>query len=374
LAACFDDPRTGQRHDYRRRRGVVSTFQLAPKNAPEWAADAGQLWRFAEEADTRKNSTLARELEVSLPHELNALQRQELAKDIGGELVNRYQVAASVAIHEPDAGPNFHAHILFTTRRLGADGFTEKTRELDDQKQGRAEVLHIRQSVETLTNEALRRAGLQNRIDARSLAAQGLTRLPTIHEFHDPGRRSANQEIRLTNALIAVPKFDRSRMQRKHEKRRLQLLEFRTLRQSEARQKAEALADLSRELERVASEDKTAAKVYRKRAKSWEKKHPFKYIFGRLLGRPPAELARLRKCERALTTKARESLAAIEARGELAQDFEQQARQLQNRIDRVRSPQAVEPARASMAEPKPEGPQEAPQGPPRRPRGPGMRR
>ena len=52
-----------------------------------------------------------------------------------GWLVGRYGVAADAALHTPRSGHdarNIHAHVLMTTRRLTAQGLTEKTRELDD--------------------------------------------------------------------------------------------------------------------------------------------------------------------------------------------------------------------------------------------------
>ena len=137
--ARIADERTGVLHDYRRRRGVEATFLLLPANAPDWARDRARLWNAAEHAETRKNSTVAREFEIALPAELDAEQRQRLAADFARELVLRHGCAADVMIHRPGRtgdSRNHHAHILLTTRRLTAAGFTEKTRELDDLKSG----------------------------------------------------------------------------------------------------------------------------------------------------------------------------------------------------------------------------------------------
>ena len=91
-------------------------------------------------------------------------------------------LAADVAIHAPGKegdNRNHHAHILLTTRRLTPDGFTEKTRELDDVKQG--EVAQWRERYARLQNERLREAGIETRVDHRSLEAQGIDRAPTRH-------------------------------------------------------------------------------------------------------------------------------------------------------------------------------------------------
>jgi hypothetical protein len=180
--ARIADERTGVLHDYRRRRGVEAAFLLLPANAPDWASDRARLWNAAEQAETRKNSTVAREFEIALPAELDAEQRQRLAADFARELVARHGCAADVAIHRPGrAGDsrNHHAHILLTTRRLTAAGFTEKTRELDDLKSG--EIGRWRARFAEVQNARLREAGVEARVDHRSLEAQAIDREATIH-------------------------------------------------------------------------------------------------------------------------------------------------------------------------------------------------
>ena len=65
------DERTGEIHDYTRKGGVESAAVILPDNAPEWARDRAQLWNAAEQAEKRKNSTVAREFEIALPAELS---------------------------------------------------------------------------------------------------------------------------------------------------------------------------------------------------------------------------------------------------------------------------------------------------------------
>ncbi|MHA4875466.1 MobA/MobL family protein, partial [Enterococcus faecium] len=84
------------------------------------AMTTAELWNQAEAAENRKNSQVARELLVALPHELTDAQRRELVDGIAGALVERYGVAAEAAIHRPGREGderNHHAHIMFTTRR-----------------------------------------------------------------------------------------------------------------------------------------------------------------------------------------------------------------------------------------------------------------
>lgn len=181
-AVKITDERTGQIHDYSRKSGVESAELILPADTPKWAADRSALWNAAEQSETRKNSTVAREFEIALPAELSAEERRRLAVDFAREIVDRHGCAADVAIHAPSRwgdNHNHHAHILCSTRKLTQDGFTQKTRELDDRKTG--EVERWRERFATLQNGRLREAGIDARVDHRSLVDQGIDREPTRH-------------------------------------------------------------------------------------------------------------------------------------------------------------------------------------------------
>lgn len=168
------DERTGVRHDYRRRDGVVETRVIAPERAPDWALVPAKLWTAAEAAERRKDATVAREFEFALPHELDDGQRSALAVEVTRALVQRYGFAAQASIHSPGTkdGLNYHVHVLATTRRVGPDGLADKTRELDGGPSGRAEVEWVRELVAAKTNAHLAAAELDARVDHRSLKAQ----------------------------------------------------------------------------------------------------------------------------------------------------------------------------------------------------------
>ena len=184
-AARIYDERTGELWYFRRKRGVEYREILLPPAAPEWAGYRAKLWNAVEFAERRKNSTVAREFEVTLPAELSPAQSRELAVHFARELVTRHGFAVDLCIHQPGRGGdrrNHHVHILCSTRRLGADGFKDKTRELDDLKRGPAEVTRWRARWAELQNELLKAHGLSARVDHRSLEAQGLARAPTHHK------------------------------------------------------------------------------------------------------------------------------------------------------------------------------------------------
>jgi hypothetical protein len=132
---------------------------------------------------------VAREFQVSLPAELDPAQRLALARSFAGEVAERYRVAVDLAVHAPRPGSDprhFHAHLLMTTREvtplgLGAKagldltGRERRRRELPDH---RHEFVNVRERWASLTNQALRDAHLEARVDHRSLAAQGIDREP----------------------------------------------------------------------------------------------------------------------------------------------------------------------------------------------------
>jgi hypothetical protein len=181
----IDCEREGITHDYTRKAGIEYKEIITPANAPEWAKDRSKLWNAAEAAELRKNSTVAREFEVAFPTELNKEQRIELVHDFAQTIVERHGCAVDIAMHEPSREGderNHHAHILLTTRRITPNGFAEKTRELDEKKSG--EVVHWREAWATHCNEKLQKAGVQERVDHRSLEAQGINRVPTVHLGH----------------------------------------------------------------------------------------------------------------------------------------------------------------------------------------------
>ncbi|WP_281985535.1 MobQ family relaxase [Thalassorhabdomicrobium marinisediminis] len=167
--------REGRIHDYTRRQGIEETFILAPKDAPDWAQDRSRLWNEVEASETRRNSVTAREWELALPSEISAEDRSQITRDFAQELVGRYGVAVDVAIHAPHREGdqrNHHAHVLTSTRKLEAQGFTAKTRVLDSAKTGGVEIEAMRSLWAELQNRALERAGEVERVDHRSLEAQ----------------------------------------------------------------------------------------------------------------------------------------------------------------------------------------------------------
>jgi hypothetical protein len=172
--------REGRVHDYTRKQGIEETFIVAPETAPDWATDRSRLWNEAEANETRRNSVTGREWELALPSEISAEDRSQITRQFAEELVSRYGVAVDVAIHAPHREGdqrNHHAHVLTSTRRLEAEGFTAKTRVLDSARTGGVEIEQMRGVWAELQNRALERVGEVERVDHRSLEKQRETAL-----------------------------------------------------------------------------------------------------------------------------------------------------------------------------------------------------
>ena len=181
------DERTGEIHDYTRKGGVVASEVILPGGGTMARAD---LWNSVETHHKRGDATVAREFVVALPAELDADQRQDLARRYARELAERYRVAVDVNVHAPGKDGdqrNHHAHILLSACYANTWGkLGKKAVELDPihcQRHGLANVVEVeRERWEQLANQALEKAGQEARIDHRSLEAQGVTdRAPGVH-------------------------------------------------------------------------------------------------------------------------------------------------------------------------------------------------
>lgn len=192
------DERTGALYNHSKRDDVLHKEIFLPsrldrpESGMEWARDRSTLWNTAEKAEPRSNSRVAREYQVALPAELSPEQRVALASAFSREIADRYNVAVDLAIHAPRPEGdqrNFHAHLLATTREVTPEGMgahtgvdmSEEARSERGLPPSRQEFRTLRARWAELTNEALREANVEARVDHRSLAAQGIDRDPTPH-------------------------------------------------------------------------------------------------------------------------------------------------------------------------------------------------
>jgi hypothetical protein len=179
--------REGRAHTYgwRSIQGQVGqTFLFLPSGE---TTDRQQFWNSIEAHHKRGDAILAREIEMSLPHELTHEQRAQIVHDYAVELSVRYGVGVDASIHMPCEGElNHHVHILLSGCVVDHNGkLGNKANELDPIwcKRNRVENPAERERVrwQDIANGALEAAGFEERIDHRSLAAQGIERQPQVH-------------------------------------------------------------------------------------------------------------------------------------------------------------------------------------------------
>ena len=165
----LEDRRQCLTFNYERRKHVAYREIYTPANAPEWMSEREELWNFVEAQEKRKDSQLAREFVLSLPHELTRNEQlQLLERYVRKEFVSRGLVV-DLCIHENPT--NVHAHLMTTMRRVNLDGFGAKCRELD----GRDYLKHLRERWARTVNAFLMARGHDERIDHRSDAEVAAT-------------------------------------------------------------------------------------------------------------------------------------------------------------------------------------------------------
>jgi ATP-dependent exoDNAse (exonuclease V) alpha subunit len=184
------DERTGIEYDYTRKDGVVDKEILAPKNSPEWICDREKLWNEVEKVEKRKNAQLAREIDIALPIELTHEENKLLVGDFVNRNFTSKGIVVDVAYHTKEKN-NPHVHLMLTRRYVLENGFGDIIKDLyGGEFKGRPNesqkeyLMEIRKSWADFCNEHLSRKQFNERVDHRTLKAQGVERLPQIHLGH----------------------------------------------------------------------------------------------------------------------------------------------------------------------------------------------
>lgn len=199
----IEDRRTGQVHDYDRRSGVVHAEIIAPENTPAWMTDRQALWNAVEAVERRKDAQLSREVQLALPHELDAAQRLALVRDYVRQAFVAHGMVADIAIHAPHRqgdDRNHHAHVMLTMRAITAEGFGKKERAWNET----AFIEHWRETWQEAVNRALERAGHAGRVDHRTLEEQRIE----AQEKADQAR-AANDNAQARVFDLAAIRLDR---------------------------------------------------------------------------------------------------------------------------------------------------------------------
>ena len=191
-------------------------------NLPAWGEDNPRAYWEAADEHERSNGRLFQQVEVALPVELDERQRLELARSFTERLTKDERLPYTLAIHRGGAeGENPHMHLVISERandglersaeqwfkrangKHPESGGAKKSRTMMDKHW----IAQTRPVWEQEVNRALQRAGQQDRVDHRSLAAQRddalqrgeleraaeLSREPTVHR--GPQKRQADSTV-----------------------------------------------------------------------------------------------------------------------------------------------------------------------------------
>lgn len=214
------DERTDKTHDYSKKKGVVFSECFMFEKGEKVYLDRQRVWNTAEKVEKRIDARTAREIIINLPYELDEINRTELVQEFTEYLAKNYNVAIDFAIHEPSKDGdqrNHHAHILMTTRQatLGENNsliLGEKTNlELSNTKLGKLglpktqdQITAIRKTYADMANDYLEFLHIDDRIDHRSYAEQGIDKLPT--------KKLGSKTVQAERDDIQTPKGDYNRL------------------------------------------------------------------------------------------------------------------------------------------------------------------
>lgn len=242
------DERRGKTfYGFGRRERVEHVETLLPEGAPEAYKNPEVLFNAIETVDRAKNARPAKKIIVALPRELDKSTHVDIMRAFISENLLTRGYACTYAIHTDVEERNPHAHILVANRKISKQGMWKmkykKAYALDahgnkipvidpatgeqkvdarNRKQWKRRNVEVNELDKKETLKALREAWAKTvndylpehlHIDHRSLKAQGIDRVPTVHEGYASreiearggisDRAEINREIRHANRAIA---------------------------------------------------------------------------------------------------------------------------------------------------------------------------
>lgn len=177
---------------------------MLPDNAPMEYADPQTLWNAVDASEHKANAQTARSMYLALPRELTYEQNLSLVLQYCQKEFVDKGMCCNFFYHDKGDG-NPHVHIMLTVRAIDENGrWLPKSKNvyvLDEngERIRRKSGSFVRQKIDTvdwndqkyceiwrhdwevMQNNALEDAGRSERVDMRSLARQGIERLPQKH-------------------------------------------------------------------------------------------------------------------------------------------------------------------------------------------------
>ena len=201
--------------------------------------DPRAYWEAADDHE-RSNGRLFQQVEVALPVELDERQRLELARSFAERLTKDERLPYTLAIHRGgEAGENPHMHLVISERandgiERSAEQWFKRANGKQPERGGAKKsrtmmdkywIAQTRQVWAQEANRALQRAGQEDRVDHRSLAAQReealqrgeleraaeLSREPSVHRGPQTRQADSTVQQRAADVVGANRKLERER-------------------------------------------------------------------------------------------------------------------------------------------------------------------
>ena len=192
-AERLHDDRLGRDHDFSNKAGVVHSEIMLSEGAPERLNDRTVLWNEVEAGEKRKDAQLAREVEFSIPRELDQKEGIRLAREFVEKQFVKRGMVADLNVHwdmGKDGQPKPHAHVMLSMREVGPEGFGQKVREWNST----ALLQEWREAWADHVNERLAELDIDARIDHRTLERQGIDLEPQ-HKIGPAASRMPEQGL-----------------------------------------------------------------------------------------------------------------------------------------------------------------------------------
>jgi hypothetical protein len=241
-------------------------------NMPEWAReDTAEFWR-ASDAFERANGNTYREYELALPRELSrsaqvALVERFAEQELGSTRPYQWVIHLCTA---SDGKEQPHVHLMFSDRQhdgtlRGPEQFFKRYNAKNPERGGARKLSYgadkeeaartyegIRERWANVQNLALEQAGVEARVDHRSLAAQGIRdREPQLH------RGPAVSGIEARGDVSEVGERQREQRQERSQERAAVVAEVRVVTREEVAAERVAARERRELAQEVTGEDRT---------------------------------------------------------------------------------------------------------------------
>lgn len=196
------DWQTGIVHNYTHKHDLYQSFILCPPHTPELLFDREVLWNTIQKTESRKNSQIGREIEMSIPKVFSKDLAVSVVSEFSKTMLVSRGLVVDVAFHGMES-KNPHAHLLFTTRPVLDNGhFGSKDRDLYK----RDFLVGCRKAWEECCNTSLDMLGLSHlHISCESYSSRGIEKPPQLHMGgRDHRLWKENGEITEKNAQYVV--------------------------------------------------------------------------------------------------------------------------------------------------------------------------